>query len=374
MKKKSNLIYVLVGVVIVLGFAISRFVGWPVDSDNASGDIAKSSHFSRKTADAGANNMQEFLQNDEDFKNGVVTAYMVMKTRAEQFNALVDMSAEVAGSIKEFEPLLKEMKEAKPLINNVCATMDTAGNDLNSALGGEDANDLEQNTANAALAYNSLQKQNKLADQFIELADKNQKVDNDRLKFVRDQWVDYQKMTASLNKDDKLAQELEKKGYLLSEEKFAAALGAFNELQQISTLRNASLAKMFGVDIALSNNFDDVVMSCRQIFFAHEKMNAQQQMKAHQDLNAQQQMKAHQELNAQHEIIANTDAQLNERIQARKILWNSGSMLELHNLQSSFQDKTMNLTNEALGQMPQINQFIIALSSNDLNAVRQINE
>ena len=151
MKKKKTIFYVLGGVIVVV-FALSRFIDWPVDSDNASGDIAKSSRFSRQLADAGVSNMQELVQNDEEFKNNLVAAYVVMKTRADQFNALVDMSAEVSGDIPEFESVIKEMKEVQPMINNVCTSVETAGNDLNVVLGGESANDLEQNTSNAAVA------------------------------------------------------------------------------------------------------------------------------------------------------------------------------------------------------------------------------
>ena len=73
MKKKKSIIYACVGAVVIIGFAISYFVEWPIDYNNASGDIAKSSRFSRQLADAGVSNMQELLQNDEEFKNGLVT-------------------------------------------------------------------------------------------------------------------------------------------------------------------------------------------------------------------------------------------------------------------------------------------------------------
>ena len=257
MKKRNTIIYALVGAVVVGGVVVSRFVDWSVDDENASGNIAKSSHFSRKTADDGVGNMQELLQNDEEYKNGVVTAYMVMKTRAEQFNALVDMSVEVASGIKEFEIVLAEMNEIKPMVDNVCASMETAGKDLDSVLGGETSSNLEQNTANAALAYNTLQKQNKLADLFIEAVDKCQKKEdiNDRLKFVRDQWVNYQQVTAALSQNKELSEELNKKGYLLSADKQAVALGSFDKVHQLADMCGIQLASMCGVNGAtdLSN-------------------------------------------------------------------------------------------------------------------------
>ena len=148
MKQKKSIIIVLVSVVAVclLGFVAAKVFNWPVDINNTSGNVAKSSRFSRKTTTEDSNNMKELLLNDEDYKNGIVAAYLVMKTRAQQFDALVDMSNEVAGNIKEFASVLKDMKAAQPMIANVCETMEKAGQDLNSALGGEEAKNLAQNT------------------------------------------------------------------------------------------------------------------------------------------------------------------------------------------------------------------------------------
>jgi hypothetical protein len=89
-------------------------------------------------------------------------------SRAPQFGALVDMSNEVAGDIPAFAGVLEEM-----------------------------------NAINAALDSTTLQKKNKLADRFIETTDKYLETveGDDRLKFVRDQWVDYKKMTAALEGD-----------------------------------------------------------------------------------------------------------------------------------------------------------------------------
>ena len=265
---KKIILYVL-GAVIVVAFAVSRFIDWPIDSDNASGDIAKSSRFSRQLADAGVSNMQELVLNDEEFKNNLVTVYLVMKTRADQFNALVDMSTEVCGDIPEFESVIKEMKEVLPLINNVCASVETAGNDLNVVLGGESANDLEQNTSNASVAYSTLQKENRLADKFIEVADNylKKEVGNDRIKFVRDQWVDYQKVTAAIDQNEQQAKELANKGYKLSENKRAAALSSFSGPEQLASIYGSSLGVACGLEgLSLSNTINtlDIALSANQ--------------------------------------------------------------------------------------------------------------
>ena len=229
--KNKKTIYILVSILAVclLGVVLSKVINWPVDTSKSSGNIAKTSRFNRKTASDGASNMQELLLNDEEYKNSVVAAYLVMDARANQFNTLVDASDEVAGNIPAFSDVLKDMKAAKPMLSNVCAQMKTLASDLDAVLGGETRADLAQNTTNAALAYNTLQKSNNLATRFIDAADaylaKN--AGDDRLKFIRDQWVEYQMVTASLNNDEAAAADLAKKGHLLSAEKSAAALGAF---------------------------------------------------------------------------------------------------------------------------------------------------
>lgn len=192
--------------------------------------------------------MQELLANDKEYRNNLVVAHTVMQARANQFDALVDMSVEVAGDISDFDAILKDMKAVKPMVKNVCSSMESAGADLNAALGGETRNDLNQNTNNAAVAYSTLQKQNELADRFIEAVDKyvkNSKAD-DRLKLVRDQWVDYQLMTAALNKDTKATQKLENSGYLLSSDKAVSALSSFNEVDQVKILGSVVLDKYIG--------------------------------------------------------------------------------------------------------------------------------
>ena len=250
MKKKRN-ITVTVIVVCVLclgGFIAQRYCNWSVDNDQTSGDIAKSSRFSRKTVDGGVSNMQELLANDKEYRNNLVVAHTVMQARANQFDALVDMSVEVAGDISDFDAILKDMKAVKPMVKNVCSSMASAGADLNAALGGETRHDLNQTTNNAALAYNTLQKQNELADRFIEAVDKYVKKSkaDDRLKLVRDQWVDYQLMTAALNKDTKASQKLENSGYLLSSDKAVSALSSFDAAAQLKIFDVAAVERIIG--------------------------------------------------------------------------------------------------------------------------------
>ena len=225
--KKGFIILISVVAIIVAGVLLSIFANWPVDRSGARGDIAKASRFSRQTAAESLSNLEELIRSDEDYKNAVVVSYVVMQMRAEQFGTLVDMSNEVAGEIPAFADVLGKMNEARELAANACASLQQAGESLEAILGGESRPEMGQQTNNAALAYLALQKQNKLATQFIDTADNYLAANegSDELKFARDQWLEYQQATASLEGDSKLEKKLAGKEALLSPGQSDAVLG-----------------------------------------------------------------------------------------------------------------------------------------------------
>ncbi len=276
--KKGIIILSSVVAVCAAGLILSHFIDWPVDYSEASGNIGKSSRFSRKTAVENVSNMEELIKSDASYRNGIVTAYMVMQTRAQQFSSLVDMSNEVAGEIPEFEKVLDEMNKVYVTVNNVCASLVRAGENLNATLSGEKRPELAQNTINASLAYTTLQKQNKLATEFIDVTDKyvkNAEAD-DRLLFVRDQWRDYQLMTAALEGDEKSTQELQDKGALLASEKAAAALGSFEMGHVIAMVEATDVCRSVGVETSLSHAFPADVLS--QVMFVIANSNVASQL------------------------------------------------------------------------------------------------
>ena len=197
--------------------------------------------------------MEELLKTDSAFKDGIVAAQVIMQTRAVQFGSLVDMSNEVAGDIPAFAKVLKDMNDTREMVENVTNSLIESGQNLNAALGGEECADLEQTTINASLAYTTLQKQNNLATRFIETTDKYLETaqGDDHLKFVRDQWVDYQKMTAALEGNKAAAEALAKKGNLLSGEKTLAAMADFGVVNEVIIINSAFMTKNTGIDGSL---------------------------------------------------------------------------------------------------------------------------
>ena len=255
MKKKSIIILCSVVAVCAIGLITSHFVDWPVNHDEADGDIGKAARFSREQVSEKLSNMEELLQTDSAFKDGIVAAQVVMQTRAAQFGTLVDMSNEVAGKIPAFAEVLKEMNAQRELVNNVANSLAESAEKLNAALGGEECPDLAQSTINASLAYTTLQKQNNLATRFIETTDKYLETaqGDDKLKLVRDQWLEYQQMTAALEGDKASAEALAKKGNLLSGEQALAAVGKYGLAEQLVILQSCELAQNMNVETKLSN-------------------------------------------------------------------------------------------------------------------------
>ena len=246
MKKKSIIILCSVAALFAIGLITSYFVDWPVGLNEADGDIAKAAKFSRENVSEKLTNMEELLQTDSVFKGSIVAAQVVMQTRALQFGTLVDLSNEAAGNIPAFAEVLKEMNANSELVDNVASSLAESAEKLNAALGGEECPDLAQSTINASLAYTTLQKQNNLANRFIETTDKYLETaqGDDKLKLVRDQWLDYQQMTAALEGDNTSAEALAKKGNLLSGEKALAAVENLDLNAKIIVLQSCELAQV----------------------------------------------------------------------------------------------------------------------------------
>ncbi len=255
MKKNRIIILCSVAAIFVIGLIISFFVDWPVDFNKADGDISKAAKFSREQVSEKLTNMEELLQTDSAFKDDIVTAQVVMQTRTVQFATLVDMSNEVAGNIPAFAEVLKEMNAKREMVDNVASSLAESADNLNAALGGEECPDLAQSSINASLAYMTLQKQNNLATRFIETTDKYLETaqGDDKLKLVRDQWLEYQQMTAALEGDKASAEAWAKKSNLLSGEKALAAIANFGIAERFVVMQSCKLAKSMKLPSQIGN-------------------------------------------------------------------------------------------------------------------------
>ena len=277
MKKKTLIILSVVAAVVVAGFVLTNLINWPVDVSKTEGDIGKVARFSHEADYEKLTNMEELLKTDSAYQENILTAYVVMQTRAAQFASLVDLSNQVAGKIPEYAPLIQKMNEVGRMVNNVNAQLKETGKNLDDALGGRECPELTQNAINTMLAYTQLQKQNALADQFIETTDKylaNAK-GSDQLKLVRDQWVDYQKLTAALEDNQEGLKALNKKGYLLTSEKAEAALGAHADATQKVMRLNTMICNKLNLSTNLNMVLAGRVSNSEKLglIFSGEKLN-----------------------------------------------------------------------------------------------------
>ncbi len=357
MKKKGIILCTLVGIC-AIGLISSFFIDWPVDFHSADGDIAKAAKFSREQAFKDLSNMEELLQTDSAFKGGIVAAQVVMQTRAVQFATLVDMSNEVAGNIPAFAEVLKDMNAQRELVENVASSLAESAEKLNAALDGKECPDLAQSTINASLAYTTLQKQNNLATRFIETTDKYLETaqGDDKLKLVRDQWLEYQQMTAALDGDNTSAEALAKKGNLLSGEKALAAVANFDIAERLVVLQSCELAQA----MKLPNQIGSVIRPKVLNTEISKLCNAQQEVLARgpkiDPHNAQKEVLAGRKIdphNAQKEVLAGR--KIDPHNAQKDVL--AGRKIDPHNaLMLSSGSKVMEAFNSALSNNSVLNQ------------------
>ena len=343
MKKKGIIILCTVVGICAIGLISSFFIDWPVDFHSADGDIAKAAKFSREQAFKDLSNMEELLQTDSAFKGGIVAAQVVMQTRAVQFATLVDMSNEVAGNIPAFAEVLKDMNAQRELVENVASSLAESAEKLNAALDGKECPDLAQSTINASLAYTTLQKQNNLATRFIETTDKYLETaqGDDKLKLVRDQWLEYQQMTAALDGDKTSAEALAKKGNLLSGEKALAAVANFDIAERLVVLQSCELAQA----MKLPNQIGSVIRPKVLNTEISKLCNAQQEVLARGP-----KIDPH---NAQKEVLAGR--KINPHNAQKDVL--AGRKIDPHNaLMLSSGSKVMEAFNSALSNNSVLNQ------------------
>ena len=317
MKKKGIILCTVVGIC-AIGLISSFFIDWPVDFHSADGDIAKAAKFSREQAFKDLSNMEELLQTDSAFKDGIVAAQVVMQTRAVQFATLVDMSNEVAGNIPAFAEVLKDMNAQRELVDNVASSLAESAEKLNAALDGKECPDLAQSTINASLAYTTLQKQNNLANRFIETTDKYLETaqGDDKLKLVRDQWLEYQQMTAALDGDKTSAEALAKKGTLLSGEKALAAVANFDIAERLVVLQSCELAQAMKLPNTIGGKIRPKVLNTE----ISKLCNAQKEILAGRKIDPH---------NAQKEVLAGRGPKIEPHNAQKEIL--AGRKINPHN-------------------------------------------
>ena len=116
----------------------------------------------------------------------------------------------------------------------------------------------------------TLQKQNNLATRFIETTDKYLETaqGDDKLKLVRDQWLEYQKTTAAIEGDKASAEALAKKSYLLSGEKALAAVENLDLNAKVALLQSCEMAQRIKVPSQIRSDISSKALEKAQKLFS----------------------------------------------------------------------------------------------------------
>jgi hypothetical protein len=215
------------------------------------------------------------------------------------------------------------MNANREMVDNVASSLAESADNLNAALSGEECPDLAQSSINASLAYMTLQKQNNLATRFIETTDKYLETaqGDDKLKLVRDQWLEYQQMTAALEGDKASAEALAKKGHLLSGEKALAAVADLNMAQRLVVLQSCELAQSMKLPNQIGRVMSPKVLDneISQILNSQEVLAGRgPKIDSH---------------NAQKEVLAGRGPKIDSHNAQKEVLAGRGPMIDPHNAQ-----------------------------------------
>jgi hypothetical protein len=174
-----------------------------------------------------------------------------------------------------------------------------------------------------------------LATRFIDTTDKYLETaqGDDRLKFVRDQWLEYQQMTAALDGDKALAEVLAKKGNLLSGEKALAAVENLDLNAKIVVLQNCMIAQRMNVPTQIGSVVSPNVLESEisSVLLAQKEVLAGRKIDSH---NAQKEVLAGRKIdshNAQKEVLAGRGPKIDPHNAQKEVL--AHRKIDSHNAQ-----------------------------------------
>lgn len=221
MKKsvKNGLVAV---VACVACYVLGSLIGWPVNKNDARGNISKAVRYNKSVISDDAKAVQEFIQSDDEYREQSVYAFMVMDARVNEFVELAQLSVAAAGDREEFAGVVKALNDALPMALNARKAFEQTAVDLNALLeGSSPVVSYEQNSNNAMLAYIKLQTLNPVCEEFVHITDALAGCDDEDLLFARDGWVSYNLVSAMLDDDEEDVYAWSEIGCRLSAEQMA---------------------------------------------------------------------------------------------------------------------------------------------------------
>ncbi len=201
MKTKTWKIVLLSLVIMIGGFCLGAYVGWPTSGDTMlSGNVAKANKFKKDVASPELKLFEEKLLADEDFKNQTITSLSFINSRIGEFKEYSTMAVEATADIEELKESNAVMKELSAFATNAEKSSGDALEALNLILSGRKDVNYEELSNNAVLSYLLLNNSISAASNFVSQADAflaTKDIANYQfLAFVRDRWAIYNTLDA----------------------------------------------------------------------------------------------------------------------------------------------------------------------------------
>ena len=205
MKTKS---FVAILISVVSGFGLGYVCADIATGDeNGKGDITKVSKYSKNVVSPQASAFQEQILNDPQVYDQTRASLVVLSSRMNDFDNLVDIAVKSGNGIDELAPAIAQIKRISDLSANAKNAAVAAADSFNGMIEGKkaSASDYETASRNLTLAYLMVDRQLNVGKEYVSSVDaylKGRKIeDNLDLALSRDLWAGYCAGQAVLNND-----------------------------------------------------------------------------------------------------------------------------------------------------------------------------
>lgn len=239
-------IAVLSGVVLIAGYALGAFVGWPNSQDELlSGNVGKASRYKKDVASPELKAFEQQLKSDEQFRSQTVFSLAFINSRTGEFKENALMSAEASSDISEMSQIKAQMEELAVFATNAEKASGDALEALNTIMTGESGINYEELSNNAVISFMLLDKGLSIAQEYVSLVDAflvGKKMEDYRyLAFTRDQWANYSTLDAVLSKNKEMLAYWEGKDYILSPDATKTLVASLPEQRQYNIVSSGAL-------------------------------------------------------------------------------------------------------------------------------------
>ena len=253
--KKSNLA-IFLGLSALVGFGLSFMFG-NVQGPLLSGDISKATRYNNQKEDPEVSVIEEKLKSDEEFCNSTKSAVALLKSRVDGLSSLTERTIAECSGIPEFEGVMKGVVSLNAKACNTNAALENVSKGIEALADGKNAPGYEQNSNNAFVGFQKIERQVALGKTFVETAaswlDGKEGEKAEAIAKLVAEWSVYCAEDAYLNNSaEDLAYWGEKYGEFTSEANSVLANG-YKEICNTAPMVNNASPMMNNADQMISN-------------------------------------------------------------------------------------------------------------------------